>query len=252
MEILLFLRDLRFVFYILIFLPYNFAFGADKTVRITTLEFSPYVSEDLPGNGWAWQIAERALAYEGYKVELTILPWARAVKMVQSGQLDALYLANKNPEREIWASFTEPIGDEISVLFKRRDNEIGFEVLSDLQHYRIVTLNSSHVESILKNQGLNIHSVSNYKFGTNQVFHKRADAFVTDKFVMLHFLRTQMPSKFFQQLDFIDQPVDQNQLHLAVSRKHKDHIEITESFNRGLVKLHASGAYQEILQYYGF
>lgn len=228
------------------------AMAQGRQLTVVTLEFSPYVSETLPNNGWAWEVAETAFESQGYQASLWIVPWARAVSMTRQGQVDALYLANINDERRDWAVFSEPIGEEISVAFKHRNRHVRFEALSDLARYSIGALRDAHVTNRMRQAGLTVHSVSELEQGFDMLYHGRLDLLVTDRYVGQHLLNTLLPPPYADRIDHAEKPIDANRLHLAVSRNVPDHLKIREDFNRGLQEIRETGVYRAILRKHGF
>ncbi|WP_259781921.1 substrate-binding periplasmic protein [Aestuariispira ectoiniformans] len=237
---------------ILIFALTTGAAAQDNIVRVVTLHFAPYVSEDLPSNGWAWEVCATVLREAGYEPQLTIMPWARAVTLTKEGRADALYLANINEERKTWAVFTDPVGEEISVAFKRRDKSISFQSINDLNTYRVAGLHDAHVSSILVNNGVEVHPVASLRQGFRMVYFGRVDTLVVDRYVGLQLLQNEFPPAYAAAIDFVEKPVDSNKLHLAISRKYANHDKLRQDFNRGLAELRASGRFDEILDSYGF
>lgn len=224
----------------------------DRVVNIVTLEFSPYVSERLPYKGWAWEVCATVLTETGYLPKLEIMPWARAITLTRTGRADALYMANINEERKEWAVFTDPVGEEISVAFKRRDNAVTFNAIGDLARYRVAGLRNAHVTALLERDNVAVHPVVSLRQGFRMIYFQRIDAMVVDRYVGLQLLLNEMPPSYAAAIDFVEKPVDSNKLHLAISRKYPDHQKLREDFNRGLAKLHASGRFEEILHSHGF
>ena len=49
--------------------------------------------------GLAWDVVLRSFQLSGYRVELTIVPWARALKMLDQGKIDAVFPAIQTDSR---------------------------------------------------------------------------------------------------------------------------------------------------------
>lgn len=224
----------------------------ERQVTVATLEFSPYVSAKLPNNGWAWEVLEETFSRRGYEAVLKIVPWARAVELTKSGQVDALYLANKNPEREQWAMFSQPVGEEISVAFKHVHKDMTIQSPADLKRYRVVGLRGAHVVNKLRKAGVVMDDIDSLKQGLQMLFYKRADVMVSDRYVTNYLLNHELPEKYQFAIEFVDTPMDANQLHLAVSKKVPDHEILVASFDAGLTEIIEDGTYQHILEKHGF
>lgn len=70
---------------------YLFNAGASKKIKITTLNWSPYVGETICNQGWVQQFAIALLATRGYEITSLFLPWARTIMMAETGHADVLY-----------------------------------------------------------------------------------------------------------------------------------------------------------------
>jgi len=72
-------------------LGYEFNMDSKQTVTMATLEWPPYISEKSCHHGWVFQYAVALLVSKGYHVVISFYPWARAVKLVESGKIDVLF-----------------------------------------------------------------------------------------------------------------------------------------------------------------
>ncbi|MDX1737294.1 MAG: transporter substrate-binding domain-containing protein [Alphaproteobacteria bacterium] len=244
---------MRLLFAILILnLFMHTAYAEKRDISITTLDFSPYISETLPNNGWAWEVAYEALLSQGYRAHLEILPWARAVKMVEIGRYDALYMANYNEERNSWAIFSDPVGQEITVPFKLKARNLEITNIQEMRNLRVSSLRGAHVTNKVAEMGVITDPTTDIKSGITRVYQGRSDLFIADKFVTMHLIKTEMPSNYYDSIEPLDFAVDSNHLHLAFSRKIPDHMELVSAFNKGLTHLRETGLYDAILKKHGF
>jgi polar amino acid transport system substrate-binding protein len=62
-------------------------------LRLVSDPFPPFYGENLPDYGLAGEIMQVALTAEGYEVELSVAPWARAFQDAQQGVKDGLVCA---------------------------------------------------------------------------------------------------------------------------------------------------------------
>ncbi|RED53901.1 substrate-binding periplasmic protein [Aestuariispira insulae] len=243
----------RIILFCLCFLCSAFPAQAEGTVvRITAAEFAPYIGAELPEKGWAWEVASLVLNEQGYRPELHIMPWARAVELTRIGKMDGLYMANRNPEREEWAVFTNPVGQEVSVLFKLRDRPIDYVHLSDLGPYSIGTHRGASIIGLLEDEGLTVRPLRGFSQGIKELERQQLDLFVGDRMVTTHILKTQFPPDYATMIDFLPKAILKADLHLALSRKTRDHEKIRSEFNRGLKQIRDDGRYEAILERHGF
>ncbi|NOX35051.1 MAG: amino acid ABC transporter substrate-binding protein [Deltaproteobacteria bacterium] len=73
--------------------PHTYVFnkGALKKIHITTLNWAPYIGENICMQGWVQQLAVALLASQGYEITSSFLPWARTIMMAETGHADILY-----------------------------------------------------------------------------------------------------------------------------------------------------------------
>ena len=95
-----------------------FAGQAAPTVRVATYpdyaplcfyapdanrqQYQETLAPDEPSRlftGLAWDVVLRSFQLSGYRVELTIVPWARALKMLDQGKVDAVFPAVQTDSR---------------------------------------------------------------------------------------------------------------------------------------------------------
>jgi len=70
---------------------YRFNASSEKVINMATLNWPPYIGEGLCNKGWVFQFTVALLVSKGYQVNIHFYPWARAVKLVELGQMDILF-----------------------------------------------------------------------------------------------------------------------------------------------------------------
>ena len=70
---------------------YRFNTQANKTINLATLQWPPYIGDNLCNKGWVFQFAVALLVKKGYQVNIHFYPWARAVRLVELGVMDILF-----------------------------------------------------------------------------------------------------------------------------------------------------------------
>lgn len=83
--------------------------AAAATVQLVSLDWEPYVGERLPEQGYVPALIRAAYAQQGRSVSIRFYPWARALELARSGQVDGLapeyYNPSRNAEFEYSAEF---------------------------------------------------------------------------------------------------------------------------------------------------
>ena len=70
---------------------YRFNEDSDKIINLATLNWPPYISEDVCNKGWVFQFTVAILVSKGYQVNIHFYPWARSVMLVEQGKMDVLF-----------------------------------------------------------------------------------------------------------------------------------------------------------------
>ena len=98
--------------------------------HFVTLQFPPFEYENdlYEAEGGVVELVRTIMAKLDHSVEITVLPWTRAMQMVASGRADAIFTAYRNPEREKFLAY----GDEVLIdqeiyFYKKRGSPLQFD-----------------------------------------------------------------------------------------------------------------------------
>ena len=70
---------------------YGYNLNADTVLRLVTLNWPPYIDDNLCNKGWLYQLTVSMLVKRGYGVHIEFYPWARAVREAELGKADILF-----------------------------------------------------------------------------------------------------------------------------------------------------------------
>jgi len=70
---------------------YRFNGQSTKVLNLATLNWPPYISENICNKGWVFQFTTALLVSRGYQVNIHFYPWARSVMLVEQGKMDILF-----------------------------------------------------------------------------------------------------------------------------------------------------------------
>ncbi|WP_372860022.1 substrate-binding periplasmic protein [Pseudoalteromonas sp.] len=70
---------------------YGYNLDADTVLRMVTLNWPPYIDDNLCNKGWLYQLTVSMLVKRGYGVHIEFYPWARAVREAELGKADILF-----------------------------------------------------------------------------------------------------------------------------------------------------------------
>ncbi len=88
------------LFLIFLLLTHNTAFA--EPINVVTLNWSPYVGEDLKGNGFHAQIVKNAFKQINKETNLKFLPWKRAYKKALNAEAFLMSASDTQERRGIF------------------------------------------------------------------------------------------------------------------------------------------------------
>jgi ABC-type amino acid transport substrate-binding protein len=225
--------------------------GAGKVISLATTEWPPYVSQNLANNGFASEIITKAFARVGYTVALSFMPWKRALWKVEAGHYDAAYPAYYSEERARIYALSKPFSAGPLGFYKRKDRDLSYQTLRDLQPYRIgVVRGYVSTSDFDAADFLEKDIADNDAQNLRKLLKGRVDLIVIDKLTAKHLLNTTIPEGG-RQLEFLNPPLAENLIHVLFSRRTKDYENIRHGFHRGLQQILEDGTIQQILEKHG-
>lgn len=233
--------------------PSPSASAQENTVlTLATLEWPPYVGEQLPGKGFTTAIVTEAFKRAGYEVKISFMPWARVIQEVQAGKYDAAYPEYYSEERlqNFWLSeafATGPLG-----FYKRKADPISYTTLKDLQPYRIgVVLGYVNTPEFDAAEYLQKEAVNSDEQNLRKLLLGRIDLAVIDQFVAEYLIKTLIPEGA-DTLEFMNPPLKEQPLHVIFARQVAGSEEKLQAFNAALKTMREDGTLDRILEEYGF
>jgi polar amino acid transport system substrate-binding protein len=171
------------------------ASGHPESIALTSLEWPPYTGADLEGFGASAQVLGEALQQVGAELEVTFLPWQRAVKMAKHDDAFVGYFPEYHAESiEEDFFFSDPIGTSLLGFIERTDNPVQWNSLEDLTPYTIGVVsgyvNTAEFDAMMAAGELNTDGVIDDATNIKKVAAGRIDMAVMDKFVFLYLLKT--------------------------------------------------------------
>ncbi len=245
-------KKIHLILLCLIFIFFSSQVYATDTIRIATLDWEPYIGQNLTNEGFMAEVTREAFKRVGYKVKYFYLPWKRAVVMTEKGDFDGYFPSYWSKQREEKSLFTDIIVTGPIGFFKIKGSKISFKQLEDLKPFRIGIVrgfvNTSEFDAadyLLKEEV--VSDLQNIK----KLLRGRVDLIVADKFVGFHLLNKYIPD-MAGQIEFISPPLQDKELYICMSKKTKQVNEKVNAFNKGLKEMKEDGAFAKILRKHGF
>lgn len=234
--------------------------AAQETVRLATLEWEPYIGSRMRNNGYVAEVVVEAFKRVDYKTEIIFFPWARAVKMTESGQLDGVFPEYFNESRKENFVFSEPFPGGPVGLFKRKDSVAAYsvnpqinqvEALRGLQDstFGVVRgyINTAEFDAatFLKKE-----EVVSDELNLTKLYHRRIQFIFIDKYVAEHLIKNNFPH-YEAELEFMLPALEIKHFYIAFSKQAPDYQSKLKAFNSGLQQITQDGTLAKIMEQHG-
>lgn len=235
--------------------------AADRTVRLATLAWEPYVGPALENRGYVSEIVVEAFKRAGYTTIISFYPWARAVKTAEYGEADGVFPEYYDEGRKKDFVFSDPFPGGPVGLYKRKDTKVSYsidprlnqtEALRSLQGYRFgVVRGYINTADFDKADFLKKDEVFGDELNIKKLYNRRIDFMFIDKFVAEHLINNKFP-EYEAELEFMEPPLENKLLYIAFSKNAANYQEKLAAFNQGLEQIIADGTLVAIMARHGF
>jgi polar amino acid transport system substrate-binding protein len=202
------------------------------------------------------ELAQAILQQAGCKVTFKKRPWARALTEIEAGTIDFVTGASRNPERELYANFSEPYRDETMVLLVRKGEAGKFplQTLNDLllTEFRLGVVRDFYYGEEHKQLMLNetyrkkVSVVPSDAQNLKKLLTGRVDGILIDRYTGPFLARQEGGNTQIEQHPV---KVSSSDIFLMFSKKSVDPAQI-QKINAALATLRSNGGYQAILNRY--
>jgi len=225
-------------------------YAQTKTVKIGTLHLPPNIDQTLPDYGFVGELMRAVFEPAGYRVEITVGPWARVFEGGKTGFYDAVWPSIMTEERKRWFDFSDVAVESKYVLLTRKDKPVDFRSFSDLTKYTIGVLRGGATGSELDTMtGLKTIEGASFSDNIRMLLAGRIDAMTAEFFTVQYLLNTEFGSEA-PRLAYAGKDLSNISLYLMVSKKSAQGKAVIADFNAGLAGVKASGLYARLLEKY--
>lgn len=226
----------------------------DTPIIIDSPESHPYAwREDGHMTGLFYDLVTEAFRRADRKVEIHLIPWARAMEEVRQGRADGMFVVYKTPERERDFAFPdEPLTELRERIFVRRNAR--FEFMADFSNFdgrRVGMLNYT-VHGAKLSQALELRriiskvSASSYESLVDMLASNRLDlAIGVDDAIIDAVISRNLTDKIRE----IDPVVDTIPAYLVFARDPRL-TEVGADFDKALRSMKEDGTYDRIAASY--
>ncbi|MCP3924617.1 MAG: transporter substrate-binding domain-containing protein [Desulfobacterales bacterium] len=240
-------RLLIFVLFLFIFSSNIFA---KQKIVLVTGEWSPYTSYRIKGYGFFTEIVSAVFEEAGLDFEYKFYPWLRCEYNLKKGIAFAAFPYFINDDRKKKFNFSKGIVKSTSRLFylkSRIKSDIKWMRYEDLKPYTIGGSIGYWYRTKFEKANLTIDYGYNDKIGFKKLYAGRYDFLATNELVGWALIRKMYPEEI-NKFCTVKKPLQQDYLHLMISRTYPDHLSITKRINEALLSIKRNGIYLKILE----
>lgn len=221
------------------------------TLELVTLQYPPYqYEENGQTKGVVVEIVKEVFLRMQQPVNITLMPWARSLKMIEVGTADAIFTAYKTAEREAFADYSkEVLMPQVVSLFVLNDSHIKFDGdLQKLANYSFGVVNNVSYgdvfDNAVKNKLIKVPDVA-YTGEQNieKLLVKRFDILVSNKYGALYILKRKNALDKIKELAPEVQAIPS---YMAFSKKRNLNL-IRDKFDEILLEMKKDGTYEKIM-----
>ena len=215
------------MFLLLISLPVLAQSPADaqRVIRLSSLEWPPYTSAALPQQGASIAVARAAAEAMGYRLEVVILPWARAQALANDPNSGVTGMLPEYHSPEIAERYllSKPIGRSPLGFVERRAAPVHWQHLDELagRWIGIVTgyVNTEEFDARVADGRLQVEAVNDDAANLRKLGAGRLELAVIDRNVMNYLLTRQSDLvPLAVQLQFNARSLGDKELHIVFQR----------------------------------
>ncbi|MEC4725018.1 transporter substrate-binding domain-containing protein [Shewanella sp. D64] len=229
--------------------PGALAGDEESTLNIVSTNYPPFYSDSYSNSGAVAYIVATAFKRRGYNVSHKFYPFIRATLLVKTGKADGIVGLWYRKEREQWAAYSQPIVPLNIVLYKRKDSDISYQTLSDLQGLRI-GVGRGYANPVAFTQAkLVTEESSSDELNMKKLFLKRIDLVLIGRELAQYIIRTG-PDEYANVFEEVGEPLSVEVFHFGASKSIPGFQNLIKEFNLGLESMRRDGSLEKILRDY--
>ncbi|NLF38352.1 transporter substrate-binding domain-containing protein, partial [bacterium] len=215
------------------------------SVQITSaceIDYPPFCIVDAAGraDGFSIELMRAALGAMGCEVTFRTGTWTAVRGWLERGEIQALPLVGRTPEREAAFDFTVPYMSLHGAIVVRKDTA-GIESLEDLKGRNVIVMRGDNAEEFIRREdrGIIIHTAATYDEALRELSMGRHDAVVIQRLVALRLLQ----ETGLANLRVVNKPIEGFRQDFCFAVKDGDR-ETLALLNEGLALVMADGTYR--------
>ena len=211
------------------------------------IEYPPFCIVDADGraNGFSVELLRAALAAVGRDVTFRIGTWAQVRGWLEQGEIQALPLVGRTPEREFVLDFTFPyMSLNGSIVVRKGTTDI--RDLDDLRRRQVAVMKGDNAEEFLQREdrGIEIHTTATFEKALRELSKGRHEAVVIQRLLALRLIR----ETGLTNLRVVNQPIEgfRQDFCFAAQEGDRETLALLAELGEGLKVLEKTGEYRQI------
>lgn len=208
------------------------------------IDYPPFCIVDENGNadGFSVELLRAALEAVGREVQFQTGTWSEVKSRLATGQIQALPLVGRTPEREDLFDFTFPYMTLRGTIVVR-DDTTDIQTLADLRGRRVAVMKGDNSEEFLRRQdrGIDLQTTPTFKQALQELADGHHDAVLIQHLLAVRLLK----DLDLDNLQIVKQPVDDFEQEFCFAVTDGD-SETLALINEGLALIIANGVYQRL------
>lgn len=241
----------RFIIWLLLWIISTLAL-ADETNQANAIlpSYTLVGNENYPpliykqnntARGLIVDLAEAVAEKGGFEARVLAMEWASAQKKVQDGELDALLLINKNPQREQLYDFSTPLFESEFVIFKLK-NRTDIALPASLHGKSVGVEKGGYTTSLMeKYPGIQKITIADLHEGFKLLSQGKIDALVTERWAG----EFDLTETGIAGIVVVPNPIETSTSYIAVR---KGNTTLLQKINAGLAEMELDGTRHKIFE----
>ena len=209
-----------------------------EPLRLSTLEWPPFVGQDLPDQGTTSARVRSICAVAGLDLAVSFLPWKRVLMEARAGLAQGYFPEYRSADREKEFHFSKAVGCSVVGLVHRRDVTLDWVRLEDLGSYRLGVVdgyvNTEEFDRLVSAGVISPVKCNSDEMALRMLEVGRIDAVVMDRAVFRHLSGRAEASQTPSPLVFAAKILTVHSLHVCFPRTPAGKA-LVERFDRAIV-----------------
>ncbi|MBU2113430.1 MAG: extracellular solute-binding protein [Gammaproteobacteria bacterium] len=237
-------------FFLLIFLIFNATTAHSAQINIAAIERQPYSGADLPEQGYVNDLITEVFQAAGITANIQFYPLARAIKLLHTGEIDAIAPILDTGDDNLLYSMGFP--GAVPVLMKKKTSDDPPLQRNIKEKITVAMLRGTTVLPA-EIQALSVHPVyvTEEQQGLGMLANNRVDYTFIDKYTAANIIVNQRPD-LIGKFEFIPLKTVKSQYHLGFSGSNAKGLRLKALFEKHYNSLLLSGRVTTLLNKHGF